>query len=188
MMIGMTPPAFSLETWPVGWRASDLNDELTRLTTQLSLVATPSTDGVLYANASQQLIDAAWHVAGFTQSSINADPAKRGKTYNRPSIAARNGVRQNSATRYLLPVRERVTIQTDATVTRLLISNGTALGVKWADTSNRSSTAVAWLRPGGKLVLTAGALATPRLLQLSGIGHRACRRAHAACERGSAAA
>jgi hypothetical protein len=114
MMIGMTPPAFSLETWPVGWRASDLNDELTRLTTQLSLVATPSTDGVLYANASQQLIDAAWHAAGFTQSSINADPAKRGKTYNRPSIAARNGVRQNSATRYLLPVRERVTIQTGA--------------------------------------------------------------------------
>ncbi len=46
----------------------------------------------------------------------------------------------------------------------------TASGVEYTDESGAARTA--FLRAGGRVVLTAGALATPRLLKLSGLGER----------------
>jgi choline dehydrogenase len=73
-----------------------------------------------------------------------------------------NGERQNVAVRYLEPVRLRknLTILGQRTVSQVLIDKGRAIGVRSG--LNRFY--------GQEIVLSAGALSSPQLLMLSGIG------------------
>ncbi|MGH3564777.1 MAG: mycofactocin dehydrogenase MftG [Pseudonocardia sp.] len=74
-----------------------------------------------------------------------------------------DGVRVNAAMAYLLPhlARPNLTIRADATVGRVLLDRDRAVGVELID---------ATIIEGGEVVLAAGAVATPHLLLLSGIG------------------
>ena len=56
---------------------------------------------------------------------------------------------------------------------RLLIENGRAVGVEW-----RQDGAAHTARADGDVIVAAGALQSPQLLQLSGIGPAALLRAH----------
>lgn len=80
------------------------------------------------------------------------------------------GARRNSAARtFLHPATKRgqVVVQTHAHVTQVLFEGGRATGVAY----RRGSTLQrAMLRPGGEVVLAGGAINTPQLLMLSGIG------------------
>jgi choline dehydrogenase-like flavoprotein len=82
-------------------------------------------------------------------------------------IAARRGLRSSSASAYLRPVmhRKNLTVLTGARVTRILIEHGRASGVQCVR-GGRSFE----LRAEREVVLTAGAINTPKLLLLSGIG------------------
>lgn len=74
-------------------------------------------------------------------------------------------VRRSSASRaYLDPARRRrnLTIRTGAQVLRLVVEHGRAIGVELAGEGI--------LRAGREVILSAGAIGSPRLLQLSGIG------------------
>jgi choline dehydrogenase-like flavoprotein len=76
--------------------------------------------------------------------------------------------RRCSAVRaYLRPVmgRRNLAVRTDAMVTRIVVENGRAVGVEIADASGRQV-----IRPEREILLTAGAIGSPRLLLLSGIG------------------
>lgn len=77
------------------------------------------------------------------------------------------GERCNAARAFLDPIRKnpRLTIATHARVNRVIVQNGRATGVEYRD---RSGTKRA--RAERETVLTAGALVTPKLLMLSGIG------------------
>jgi len=77
------------------------------------------------------------------------------------------GVRWSAARGFLKPVlgRPNLRLETGAQVTRVLVENGRAVGVAWTR-DGRSFEA----RAEGEVVLAAGAVATPRLLELSGIG------------------
>lgn len=78
----------------------------------------------------------------------------------------RNGVRETAATAFLDPVAKRanLTIRTGALVTRVIMDRGRATGV---EISERGKTSVIG---GGEVVLSAGAINSPQLLMLSGIG------------------
>ena len=74
-------------------------------------------------------------------------------------------VRRSSASiAYLNPAKKRanLTIKTGAEVERILIENGRAVGVQLAGFGKISADA--------ELIISSGAIGTPRLLQLSGIG------------------
>ena len=79
----------------------------------------------------------------------------------------RGGVRQSAARAFLAPARSRsnLTVLTGAQVTRVHFENGSAVGVE-ARINGESQRFVA----RREVILSAGALETPRLLQLSGIG------------------
>ena len=84
------------------------------------------------------------------------------------------GVRWNTAFAYLDPVRDRreLTIVADATVERVLIANGRAVGVRArVDRQPRELRA-------DLVVLAAGAYGTPEILLRSGIGPAADLREH----------
>ncbi|SCX45676.1 Choline dehydrogenase [Klenkia marina] len=73
------------------------------------------------------------------------------------------GVRVNTAMAYLSPRRDRpgLTVRGDSPVVRVLVEHGRAVGVRCADGTEHRA---------GEVVLSAGAVGTPHLLMLSGIG------------------
>ncbi|OZI54788.1 GMC family oxidoreductase [Bordetella genomosp. 4] len=82
-------------------------------------------------------------------------------------LTLRGHWRDSAATAFLRPVQARrnLTVLTDAHVTRLLIERGTCRGVTWLQRGQ-----VMRAHAAGEVIVAAGALQSPHLLQLSGIG------------------
>ena len=79
-------------------------------------------------------------------------------------LTQRNARRSSAAMAYIAPNRHRanLTVQTGAQVRRLIVENNRATGVELMDGSR--------LMASAEVILSSGAVGTPRLLQLSGIG------------------
>ena len=84
-------------------------------------------------------------------------------------VTQRRGARWSSADAYLKPLRNRknLTVLTEATATRVVFAGDRAIGVEFDGKGGRT---VATARR--EVVLCAGAVNTPQLLMLSGIGDR----------------
>lgn len=81
----------------------------------------------------------------------------------------RNGRRQSAAKAFLKPARKRpnLTVRTGVEITKVLIEDGTAVGV----TGDAAGSPVEFRTTGtGEVILSAGSLGSPKLLQLSGVG------------------
>jgi choline dehydrogenase len=80
-----------------------------------------------------------------------------------------NGIRQSTYDAYIAPVRgrENLTIRTDVHVTRVVFDGKVAVGV-----ALRSAGEHEVIRASKEVVLSAGALGSPHLLMLSGVGER----------------
>jgi choline dehydrogenase len=111
-------------------------------------------------------------IAGAIETGSPANPDyngrdQRGVGYTQAAIS--NGLRWSSARGYLHPARRKfgVELRTRAIARRVLLENGKAVGIEYSrDGEDRPRTVTA--RKG--VVLSAGAIHTPKLLQLSGIG------------------
>jgi choline dehydrogenase-like flavoprotein len=84
------------------------------------------------------------------------------------AVTQRRGARWSTADAYLKPVlyRSNLTLLTDSTVRRVIFEGNRAVGVEFDDASGRRQT----VRAAREVVLCAGAVNTPQLLMLSGIG------------------
>ena len=82
-------------------------------------------------------------------------------------LFTRNGWRNSSAAAYLKPARGRknLRVETDAHATSLILDGRRAVGLRY-----RQHGATHEVRAAREVVLSAGALQSPQLLQLSGIG------------------
>ncbi len=110
----------------------------------------------------------------FIQSAINAGSTAN-KDFNGASqdgvgfyqVTQKDGRRCSAADAYLHPAAERpnLTIQTDALATGVIIEGGHAVGVRYLQ---RGSEQVA--RANSEVILCGGAINSPQLLMLSGIG------------------
>lgn len=81
----------------------------------------------------------------------------------------RKGRRQSAAKAFLKPAMKRpnLTVKTGVEITKVLIEDGTAVGV----TGTADGAPVEFRTAGtGEVILSAGSLGSPKLLQLSGIG------------------
>ncbi len=112
--------------------------------------------------------------AAFVDSAANAGAARNddfnGATQDGVGfyqLTQKDGKRWSAADAYLHPAANRpnLTVQTDALVTSVLIDGGRAAGVRYL---HRGAEQVA--RADGEVVLAAGAVNSPQLLMLSGIG------------------
>ncbi|BDC28813.1 Alcohol dehydrogenase [acceptor] [Bordetella parapertussis] len=86
--------------------------------------------------------------------------------------------RCSAATAFLHPVRGRpnLTVLTGVRVTRLLIDGGVCRGVEWVDERRRGQPVRT--QADAEVLLAAGALQSPQLLQLSGVGPAELLRRH----------
>ena len=90
-------------------------------------------------------------------------------------VTQSGGFRASSAVSYLRPAmeRENLTVVTGAQVNRLIVDGGSVTGVEY---EKDGETVVA--EAGGEVILSAGAIGSPQILLLSGIGASDQLRAH----------
>ncbi|MEM7523378.1 MAG: choline dehydrogenase [Pseudomonadota bacterium] len=83
-------------------------------------------------------------------------------------LTARNGRRCSSAVAYLKPAKSRANLRivTNAEAKRVVIEDGRAIGVAFTDQSGAEVIAKA----GREVILSSGAIGSPHLLMLSGVG------------------
>lgn len=124
--------------------------------------------GVARANSpiapSRALVEAAQE-AGFT---YNSDfNGKRQSGVGPLHLTAVNGQRQSTAVAYLHPslIRDNLTATTGAHVTRVLFDGSRATGVEYEHEGSRVSVSAT-----SEVILSAGAIESPKLLMLSGVG------------------
>ena len=121
------------------------------------------------------------HTAAFLtavrQAGYRTEPANRDQPegFSQTMVTQRRGARASTATAYLEPARHRrnLDVRTRAQATRVLFTGQRATGVEYRDESG--------LRTVGaraEVVLCGGAVGTPQLLQLSGIGPAPLLREH----------
>ena len=93
-------------------------------------------------------------------------PSQRGVGFYQ--FMNRHGRRSSAAYAFLTPLEgdKRLTIRLQARAERLLIEGGRAVGVEWRDASGTLHQS----HTRGEVIVTAGALITPKLLMLSGLG------------------
>ena len=83
-------------------------------------------------------------------------------------VISRAGVRRSQATSFLRPAlrRRNLTLETDARVVKIVLERGRATGVTLASRSGATKT----IHADREVILSSGAINTPRLMMLSGIG------------------
>ncbi|MBB2939670.1 choline dehydrogenase [Amycolatopsis bartoniae] len=94
---------------------------------------------------------------------------------SRTQLSQRRGLRASTARGYLAQAwrRSNCTVRTHATVTRVLFEGTRAVGVEVLQKGRRVE-----VRAAREVILSAGAIASPKLLMLSGVGPAARLRAH----------
>lgn len=82
-------------------------------------------------------------------------------------LTIRNGWRSSAAVAFLRPVKGRpnLTVLTESHATRVLFEGTKAVGIEWTDKGG-----IRQARAEREVILAAGAIQSPQLLQLSGIG------------------
>jgi choline dehydrogenase len=118
---------------------------------------------------------AAWVEAG-VELGLPRHPDFNGETtfgVGRYQLGIGRHWRSSAASAFLRPIAHRtnLTVITSAHACRVLFNGRVAAGVEWIKDGQRSSAAV-----DGEVVLSAGALQSPQLLQLSGVGPAALLR------------
>jgi choline dehydrogenase len=116
------------------------------------------------APLAQRFVQAAVQAGYALASDVNGE---RQEGAGRMDRTTQGGRRCSAARAYLHPVRDRMnlSVRTEVRVGRILIESGRAVGVAWRDAGGAHEA-----RAAAEVILAAGAIGSPQLLQLSGVG------------------
>jgi choline dehydrogenase len=166
----------SYADWPAGWRFDNLLPYFKRSeTARHGDPAVRGVDGPLRvspANPPNDVLAAGLEAAvqcGHRAASDISSGVETG--FAAADLTIVDGRRQSAADAYLLPALNRPNLEliSDAVVHRLTILGGRCVGVEFHSVGGHSTS----VRYGNEIVLAAGAIRSPQLLMVSGIGPRA---------------
>lgn len=162
------PVPESFAAWPTGWQNEDLQPYFEEIEALFPITSTPSKDGQHYLDdTGGDLFRSVLGGAGFQWTNKTITP--RAYEMGIPHVAARDGVRMSTVNVMLQKAltRPNLELRVNAEAKELLLDGDRAIGVRFVEGGVSN---VASLRTGGKVILSAGAFNTPRLLLSSGIG------------------
>jgi choline dehydrogenase-like flavoprotein len=183
MLFQTNPPAVFDRRWPARWHWDDMQDYFERVRANIPVTNTPSTDDVAQNTGPALIAHPLYAAAGWVEADTSRPFTAKG-VYSRPYVTAVDGQRAGPISGYFEAVDPGGTpepgleILEYAKADRIdFDSSGRAVAVHYVKRPSLEQSQVgtpgsAKLRRDGLLVLAAGALATPRLLLLSGVGPR----------------
>ncbi|KAI1282700.1 cellobiose dehydrogenase [Xylaria sp. FL0933] len=165
------PPASDWDDYhPAGWKSADVQDATNKLLAKQESITGYSRDGKFYLQsgykaAKEWLVDS----ARFSNISINDEPNNKDRVFGRPAYNYIDGQRGGPARTHLQDAlkRQNFRLETGVRVWRINQIRGTASGV-FAAVNNRNVSIP--LSPGGRVIASTGAIASPGLLMHSGVG------------------
>ncbi|KAJ7673976.1 hypothetical protein DFH06DRAFT_1319088 [Mycena polygramma] len=162
---------FSLASgWPAGWQ--NHAPYTAKVSARLPTTDHPSTDGLRYLEQSSTVMGQLLNSQGYSQTTINANPNAKEHVYGFSSYDYLGGKRAGPVATYLqtaLARKSLFTLKLYTPASAVVRTGGTITGVQTNDTSLGPNGVVA-LNPGGRVILSAGAFGTSRILYQSGIG------------------
>ncbi|KAF2642515.1 FAD/NAD(P)-binding domain-containing protein [Massarina eburnea CBS 473.64] len=165
------PPAHDFDdNWPTGWKWSDVKASAERFYKRNPGTTSPSADGKQYDFAVYDVLSKNLASAGWTKADTNAEPDSKEKIYSPPAINVLNGRRAGPVATYLplMQGKSNFKLLLETMVLRAVRTNSTITGIETQ--SNSGVRTIYNVNPGGKVILAAGAMSSPRILFRSGIG------------------
>lgn len=167
------PPASDWDDYhPAGWKSADVRGATERLLAKQPSVTNYSQDGKFYLQSGYEAAEAWIHgAAGFANVTINDVADNKDRVFGRPAYNYIHGQRGGPTETYLQEAlrRENFRLETGVRVRRIKQVAGVASGVQATVGDREVNVALA---PGGRVVVSTGAIASPGLLMHSGIGPR----------------
>lgn len=183
MLFQTNPPQVFDASWPSGWHWTDMQPYFERVRSLIPVTNTPSTDGIRQNTGPALIAHPLYARAGFIEGNTS-QPFTAPGVYSRPYVAATDGKRAGPISGYFVGVDPdgapapglEILLYTKAN-SITFDTSGAAIAVQYTTRGGLNQAlpgtgGTARLRRGGPLVMAAGALATPRLLLLSGVGPR----------------
>ncbi len=181
MLFQTNPVSLFDNQWPSGWSWAEMMPYFQHVRQLVPVTNTPSTNGVPQNSGPATIIHPLYAANGWVEGDTS-QPVSVPGIYSRPYVAVSNGRRAGPISGYfaqydaggapskgleILPFSKAQSIDFDA--------HGRARAVNYlrrpsVDQSQSGIAATARLKRDGLLVMSAGALITPRLLLLSGVG------------------
>ncbi|KAF2187557.1 GMC oxidoreductase [Zopfia rhizophila CBS 207.26] len=164
------PPSFDFgEMWPQGWQWTDVEPSAARFYERNPGTTSPSADGKYYDNAVWDVMSKELSAVGWKQVDTNDEPDEKFQIYSYPATNVANGRRSGPISTYL-PLamgKENFKLQLHTKVIQAVRQNSTITGVEVEGQGQRM---IINVNQGGKVILAAGAMSSPRILFNSGIG------------------
>ena len=183
MLFQTNPPELFDANWPANWKWARMKRHFAHIRKRIPVTNTPSTDGVAHNTGPAMIVHPLYADNGWREADTSGPFIAPG-FYSRPYVAAANGRRANSISGYfeeidrfgvpvgaidILPYTKADRIVFDDSGRARAIQYTTRPGL---DQSLPGVPGIAKLKAGGIVIMAAGALITPRLLLLSGVGPR----------------
>jgi choline dehydrogenase len=148
-----------------GWGPAAMEPYYERLQNPHQLVAEKDRNAILF-----DWVESASSAADVPANpDWNAAPFGDGAGFLDVGYTPETGVRSSSSVAYLHPImgkRQNLTIMTETRALRIVVDGGRATGVEVAGANGQPRT----IRASQEVIVSAGAIDTPRLLMMSGIG------------------
>lgn len=159
--------------WPQGWKRAGLEPFFRKIEKRIQRTSTPSADGRFYLGEAREIFSRQAKLQGLREVESYDLEKEKAPHFGPLIVAAEKGVRSGPSSAYLSqildekghPRSSRVDLWTQTIVKQLIFEGDRVVRVS----TDRGE---AFLAPEGKVILGAGALHTPRLLFLSGVGPR----------------
>ncbi|OGM47316.1 cellobiose dehydrogenase [Aspergillus bombycis] len=158
------------DKWPAGWKWDDVKDAASRLYERNPGSILPSADGKRYDYGMYNVLGGFFKGLGWRSVNQHEQPNEKHEAYGYPSWSVANGIRAGPVRSYLPLAQEldNFSLRLQTKVRRLVRRGGRITGVEVETESG--AVEIINIRAGGKVILAAGSMSTPRVLFNSGIG------------------
>ncbi|PWY92096.1 FAD/NAD(P)-binding domain-containing protein [Aspergillus heteromorphus CBS 117.55] len=170
-MVFVHPPERDFdEGWPEGWKWDDVKAASERLYARNPGTIQPSADGKRYDQGLYTVLSNFFSNLGWTSVDMITQPNEKYQVYSHPAWNIKDEVRAGPVRTYL-PLAEtsdNFSLRYGTKVIRVLRSGSQVTGVEVENASGALENIT--LADSGRVILSSGALHTPRILFNSGIG------------------
>lgn len=161
------------DKWPEGWKASDVKAASERFFSRNPGTLSPSEDGKRYDQGAYDVLSKFLSANGFHSGNPFKQPGDRVDMFSYPPYLIQDGLRGGPIRTYLprAQAMDNFKLKLHTNVTRA-VRDGESGFFSGVELQNPDGTReIVNVTPGtGKVIFSAGALTTPRLLMYSGIG------------------